>query len=208
MTEKLILYIDPNFTSPYAMSVYVSLIEKKIPFELKKNSLLEQENQRTAHWDYCQVPTLAHGHFTLFESSAIDEYLEEAFSPPHYQALYPLDIYARARARQMQAWLRSDLNTLRLERPTTMVFKACIPTPLSEAAKREAEQLFCIAESLLPLHQTNLFEQWSIADTDLAFMLNRLVMSGEHVPPRLQEYALLQWQRPSVRAWVQLGQQV
>ncbi|MGV8577848.1 glutathione transferase, partial [Pseudomonas aeruginosa] len=50
------------------------------------------------------------------------------------------------------------------------------------------------------------FREWCIADTDLALMLNRLVMHGDPVPERLRHYAHKQWQRPSVQAWLALSE--
>jgi glutathione S-transferase len=50
----------------------------------------------------------------------------------------------------------------------------------------------------------NLFGEWSIADVDLALMLNRLILNGDRVPAALVDYAQRQWQRPSVQAWVNL----
>jgi len=44
----------------------------------------------------------------------------------------------------------------------------------------------------------------SIADTDLALMLNRLAMHEDVMPDRLREYARQQWARPSVKAWLAL----
>jgi Glutathione S-transferase, C-terminal domain len=43
----------------------------------------------------------------------------------------------------------------------------------------------------------NLFDHWSIADVDLALMLNRLILDGDEVPVRLVRYARAQWARPS-----------
>ena len=47
-------------------------------------------------------------------------------------------------------------------------------------------------------------DEWCIADVDLAVMLNRLVINGDEVPQHLAEYALRQWQRPTVQQWVKL----
>jgi glutathione S-transferase len=58
---------------------------------------------------------------------------------------------------------------------------------------------------LLPEGQQNLFGEWSIADTDLALMLNRLILNGDDVPERLKEYASFQWQRASVQLWLALS---
>jgi glutathione S-transferase len=75
------------------------------------------------------VPALVEGDFVLTESTAITEYLEETFPAPEYIALYPKDKRQRAQARQVQAWVRSDLMPVRAERDTETVFfgKACAP---------------------------------------------------------------------------------
>jgi glutathione S-transferase len=48
----------------------------------------------------------------------------------------------------------------------------------------------------------NLFNHRSIADLDLALMLNRLIVNGDEVSVRLVRYARVQWERPSVQQWV------
>lgn len=50
--------------------------------------------------------------------------------------------------------------------------------------------------------EMSLFDHWSIADTDLALMLSRLIIAGDPVPSRLRDYAQFHWQRPSVQEWV------
>ena len=34
-TPQFLLYVDARFSSPYAMSAYVALVEKAVPFELR-----------------------------------------------------------------------------------------------------------------------------------------------------------------------------
>ena len=51
----------------------------------------------------------------------------------------------------------------------------------------------------------HLFGEWSIADVDLALMLNRLRLNGDPMPEKLIAYAQSQWQRPSVLAWLALS---
>lgn len=87
--SNLRLYVDAQFTSPYAMSCFVTLREKGIEFEMSTLDLGKLENQTS---DYARlsltqrVPTLVHGGFALSESSAITEYLEEVFPQT---AVYP-----------------------------------------------------------------------------------------------------------------------
>jgi glutathione S-transferase len=198
------LYVDSLFTSPYALSAFVALTEKGLPFGVKTVDLGSGEQKLTAYADRAltaRVPALVEGDFVLTESTAITEYLEESFPPPEYIALYPRDRRQRAQARQIQAWVRSDLVPVRVERDTETVFfkKPC--APLSESAQDAAAKLVHVAERFVQGPQ-HLFGDWSIADIDLAIMLSRLVRNGDQVPAKLQEYVDFQWQRPSVQAWL------
>lgn len=198
---RLRLYADAQYASPYAMSAFVALHEKALPFELITLDLGEQENLKPEYASTSltrRVPTLVHGEFSVSESSAISEYLDDVFPGA---ALYPRDAQSRARARQVQAWLRSDLMPIRQERTTEVVFYRPVQTPLSEGAQAAAQKLYAAAESLLSHGQQYLFGGWSIADVDLAVMLNRLVLNGDAVPQGLADYARHQWQRPSVQLW-------
>jgi len=200
----LTLYIDNRLLSPWAMSAYVALVEKNLDFELRLVDL-DQGEQRMAPF-LCRspagkVPVLAHHDFYLSESSAIVEYLEEAFPAPEYAAVMPADTRTRARMRQVQAWLRSDLAALRRERPTEVVFEGMQRVPLSDEGQADATRLVRVAGCLLQEGQKHLFDDWCIADADLALMLNRLILSREEVPARLRDYAAEQWERPSLRRW-------
>jgi glutathione S-transferase len=202
------LYVDSLFTSPYAMSAFVALTEKGLPFTVQTVDLEAGQHTRG---DYAgravtaRVPALvegglAQGGFVLTESSAITEYLEESFPAPEYLALYPEERRQRAQARQVQAWLRSDLGPLRVERDTETVFfgKAC--APLTPAGRAAADKLIHAAGRLL--RGPNLFAEWSIADVDLTVMLNRLIFNGDAVPQQLSDYAAAQWRRPSIQQWL------
>lgn len=201
-----VLYADSLFTSPYAMSVFVALLEKCLPFEIKTLNLDagdQQQNTYSQRSLTSRVPTLVEGDFALSESSAITEYLEEQFPAPQYTALYPKDAKQRARARQIQAWLRSDLLPLRQERSTHVVFFAPNDEPLSAEAQAAANKLIKMADLLLSDNQTSLFAEWCIADTDLALMLQRLIKNGDPVPEKLKRFANTQWARASVQQWLQ-----
>jgi len=197
------LYVDHLYTSPYAMSVFVTLREKSLAFDTLTVDL-DAAQQHAA--DFAQlsltqrVPTLVEGDFALSESSAITEYLEQA---DPQTPVYPADPKQRARARQVQAWLRSDLLPIRQERSTMVVFYGQKMPPLSPDAEAAAAKLISAAHTLLADNSPYLFGEWSIADVDLAVMLNRLILNGDSVPAALVEYAQRQWQRPSVQAWVQ-----
>lgn len=199
----LTLYVDANFVSPYAMACFVALVEKQLPFDLKVLDLDAGEHLQPQFRDLAltgRVPMLVHGDVALTESSAIIDYLEEAFPAPAYARVLPADMVKRAKAREIQAWIRSDLLALRVERNTMCVFAQPNTTALTVDGQAAADRLIRIAERVID--GAHLFGEWSIADTDLALMLNRLVINGDPVPERVAVYARAQWQRPSVQQWI------
>jgi glutathione S-transferase len=204
--EPLVLYLDGFWNSPYAFSVFVCLKEKGLPFAIREVKLHEKQ-QRAAEFQEksvtARVPVLEHGAFRLSESSAIVEYLEETFAPPGHAAMLPAAPRDRARARQIMAWIRSDLMPIREERATHTFFYKHPVEPLSPAGEAAAAKLIAAASAFIPDGRTALFDDFSIADADLAMMLMRLVGNGDPVPARLRDFVAAQWQRPSVREWVE-----
>lgn len=198
------LFVDSGYLSPYAMSVFVALREKNVSFELEPIDLARGQHRSAAyamHSHTLRVPTISDGALNLSESSAICEYLDEVHPGT---ALFPTSPQLKAKAREVQAWLRSDLMPIRAERSTEVVFLLRDPPPLSGEAQTASAKLFSAVEAMLQDGQQNLFGAWSIADTDLALMLNRLVLAGDSVPDRLAAYARAQWQRPSVQEWARM----
>jgi glutathione S-transferase len=199
----MLLYVDANLASPYALVAFVSLLEKGQPFDTQVLDLAAHANEGPEFAKTSitrRVPTLIHNGFCLSESSAICEYIDETFPGTR---LYPADPRDRARARQVQAWVRSDLVPIRDERPTFVVFNGAKRPALSAQAAAAAEKLFSAALILLEGRSENLFGDWSIADVDLAMMLQRLIVLNDLVPQRLVDYANLQWRRPTVQQWIQ-----
>lgn len=200
---SLKLYVDSQFTSPYALSAFVALREKGLDFEMDTVDLEAGKNKELSYTGKAltgRVPCLVHNDFMLTESSAITEYLEEMFPAPEHRALYPVLPQKRAVARQIQAWIRSDLLALREERSTYTVFYRRAEQPLSPAAQAAADKLVHLAERVID--GPYLFGRWCIADTDLAVMLSRLVMNGDPVPQKLKDYVAHQWQRDSLQDWL------
>lgn len=206
MASDVVLYVDARFISPFAMAAYVALAEKGLAFEVSPVDLDKGEQREPQYRALSltgKVPLLVQGDFALAESSAIIEYADEAFPGPR---LFPADLRQRARARQILAWLRTDLGVIREERSSENLFRApAKPLPaLTEAAHQAVEKLLALAQHLLPASRQSLFDTWSIADFELAFMLDRLVAAGDAVPAPLVAYVRRQWARPSVDRWVAL----
>lgn len=90
------LFIDKNRISPYAMSVYVALKEKGLSFDETMVDLDNKENKLLNYGSIClseKVPCLQiNDNFTLFESLAITEFLENKFINNGFENIYPVDI--------------------------------------------------------------------------------------------------------------------
>jgi glutathione S-transferase len=208
MSESLTLYGNTPVTSPFVCTVFVALEEKGLPFQHQLLDLNKGEQHEPSFAQQSitnRVPTLRHGDFWLSESTAIVEYLDEAFPAPHYPRLYPTDVRERARVRMVQGLVRSDFADLRKERPTETFLFGQSRQPLTEAARQSAERLLRIAQQVLEGRPT-IGSQFSIGDVDLALMLARLVENDDPVPVAIRDYVVRHFARPSLRKWLALTQ--
>lgn len=204
-SSDLTLYVESKFVSPYVFACFVTLTEKGLPFSMQPLDTASGDTKRDEYLARTitgRVPSLAHGAFALAESSAIIEYLDEAF--PAVPVL-PKALQARARARQLMSWMRSDDTAIiREERSTTTMFYAPATAALSAKARLAADKLVRVAERMLEGDVTHLFGDWSIVDAELAFMLHRLILNGDSVPSHVKSWAESEWRRPSVAKFVGL----
>ena len=201
--SDLTLYRDDFWISPYVFTCDVALREKGLAFDAAAVALQRGEQRDGAFGAAtvtARVPALRHGDFVVAESSAIVEYLEDAF--PDAPRVLPADPRERARARQVMSWIRSDDTLpLRAERSTATMFYARAERPLSEAGAAAAAKLVTVAARLLAHGGPHLGSAWSIADADLAFMLQRLILNGDAVPDAVRAYADAAWSRPTAQAF-------
>lgn len=203
-TTPFQLYLDSFWISPYAFSAYVAITEKGIPFETVEVARYKDDNRNPQYQKPSitgRIPALVHDGFWLAESSAIAEYLEDLFPAPKYTALLPKNEKDRARARMVMAWIRSDFMPIREERPTWSMFYERATVPLSPEGEISAKRLIEASLDLLSPKTNSLFDTWSIADSDLAFMLARLKINGHDIGPKLNDYVNTQWNRPSVKSF-------
>lgn len=87
--------------SPYAWRVWFALEHKGIAYDLKLLSFADGDTRKpefVAINPRHQVPTITDGSFTLYESAAIVEYLDEVKPKP---SLFPGDAKQRGRVRRM-----------------------------------------------------------------------------------------------------------
>jgi len=197
-----VLYSDVQWISPYVFSCFVTLQEKRVDFKLRELDLDRGDQKDPAFAALSltgRVPALEHDGFTVSESLAIVEYLEEAF--PATRVL-PGSVRERARARQLLSWLRSDdTASIRAERSTHTMFLGDAAAPLSGDATRAVAKLFAVAGALVEqATDGHLFGGgFTVADADLSFMLHRLLLNGDVVPVALRRWAEGVWQRDSLR---------
>jgi len=70
----MLLYVDSNVASPYALVAYVGLLEKGLTFDIKPLEIFANAQKESTFASTSitrRVPTLIHDHFALSESSAI-----------------------------------------------------------------------------------------------------------------------------------------
>ncbi|NOL48709.1 glutathione transferase [Pelistega europaea] len=205
--HPLVLYLEKTYVSPYAMSVYVALKEKEIDFTIHTIDLEKEENRQDFYIAVCpteKIPCLelATGEF-LFESMAITEFLEDYYNDSNRCHLYPKNIIDKAKCRSVQSLVKSDFLTIKKEMPSTTVFGIDKPNfKHSDELEREIQKLIRVAQSTIQ-HEW-LTEVWSIADFDLAFMLNRLAKNGIPLDQKLSDYIEKNWSLSSVQSWLTL----
>lgn len=202
--HQVTLYVEGYFTNTWDASVFVALQEKQIEFAMARALLREGQGLPPAliqQLHIARVPALQHGEFWLSESTAIIEYLEEAFPAPRWPRLLPADPQARARARQIMSWVRTEMRTLRAERPWQLaVYRLPDPPPLSAAAEREARELVDVT---LHRYQSGELAEWNISHCDLALALWRLARSRDPLPEAAQQFLAQNLARPSIRAYIE-----
>ena len=87
--------------SVYVRICRIVLAEKGVDYTLHPIDIFADDGPPTDYLalnPFGRIPSLRHGKFQLYETDAITAYVNEAFDGPE---LMPLDVQARARARQI-----------------------------------------------------------------------------------------------------------
>jgi glutathione S-transferase len=129
------LYSGP--LSLFSRKVEIALHEKRIDFERVEVAFTQTEGYRPKHPDVIaanpkgQVPVLVDGDLTLFDSTVILEYLEDAYPIP---PLYPADPKGKARCRLVELYADEIL----LADVRRLMYRT--EPPLANAERRKARQ--------------------------------------------------------------------
>lgn len=215
MSEKPVLYIGEKNVSSWSMRAWVALTWKGVPFE-ERTILLTQDKTRVERRKVSptgKLPVLHHGGLVIPDSLAIIEYLEEAFPPPSYPALWPADRALRARAR----WLAASMHSGFMKVRDGMSFNLCFLPRVPEAspeAMAEAQEVLGLWEAALTRPERRggpyLCGAFCAADVMFATMAARLSSFG--VPasdyPHAREYLSAVLAAPPVKAWMDEAKQL
>ncbi len=152
MTDSLTLYIGEKNISSWSMRAHVALNFKQLRFDERPISLVADRDrvERRRISPTGRVPVLHHGNRVIPDSLAIIEYLEEAFPPPRYPALWPGEAGARAHARWLAAAMHAGFPRLREEMAFHRCFQKQVVEP-AEDARAEAAELLSLLQSALQL---------------------------------------------------------
>jgi glutathione S-transferase len=195
--------------SSWSMRAWVAATWKGIPFEERTISLAADKDRRRRREvsPTGKLPVLHHQGVVVPDSLAIMEYLEEAFPPPSWPALWPADRADRARSR----WLASAMHSGFMKVRDGMSFNLCFLDPVpppSQAASEEAQEVLDLWESCLARPERAggpfLCGGFSGADVMFATMAVRLLAfrtpTARHPLSRAYMDALLA--TPAVAGWL------
>src|SRR5437867_2292473 len=155
MSGKLVLYVGEKNISSWSMRAWVATTEKGIEFEERTISLRQDRDRsmRRGVGPTGRVPVIHHLRegrepIVVPDSLAIIEYLEETFTPPRWNALWPADPAERAHARWLAATMHSGFAKLREGMSFNLCFLPRPPEPPAEA-RADASELMAFWERAL-----------------------------------------------------------
>jgi glutathione S-transferase len=156
MSDQPILYVGEKNISSWSMRAWVAATWKGIPFE-ERTILLAKDKDRAQRRKVSptgKLPVLHHAGLVIPDSLAIIEYLEEAFPPPAYPALWPAERGERARARWMAAAMHSGYMKIREGMSYNLCFLPQRPVAPPDAMA-EAQEVLALWETSLARPERN-----------------------------------------------------
>lgn len=172
------LYHFPPSTN--SLKVRIALLEKGLEFESVIIDLTKKEQKNPEYLKinpFGQVPALDDDGFIVYDSTIINEYLEDEYPHP---PLMPDDSENRARARMMEDYRDNQVNPL---------FVTLVHEHRKSEAERDAE-LITSVHAQIGTALTRIEEQLqgreylagSFSLADIAYMPNIALMDRLHVP--------------------------
>jgi len=130
-----------------------------------------------------QVPTLVDGELVLFESLAIDLYLAKKHAGG---GLWARDAHGEARIFQWTLWAATEAEPLARQwfRHTSFLPAAERNPAMAEAALAELRSRFAVLEHTLQAQDYLTGDRFTVADLNVAAVLQRFVLLGGAAYPR------------------------
>jgi len=175
------LEIIGSYLSPYVRKVLVVLDLKGIPYAIDPLVPFFGDDRFTQISPVRRVPVLIDDQVTLADSSVICQYLEERHPQP---ALYPADIFDRARARWLEEYADSRMGEVFIWRLFNQVaIKPGVwgePTDQAVVDKTLHEDMPQVLDYLEPQVPTEgfIFGAVSIADISIACFFRNAAFAG------------------------------
>jgi glutathione S-transferase len=186
--------------SPFSWRVWLALEVKKIPYELKLLSFSDGDTKKpefVAINPRHQVPTIVDDGFTLWESGAILEYLDERFASG--AKLFPGDAQRRARVRRLSREAEAYLHGEGVDPIVDELFwkgdAAPDPKRLEEKRQRVSDELQYMAREL----RGDYLDGAEITAADL--VLYPSVAYVKRITARKPEVKLTELIPPALAAW-------
>ena len=205
--EPLALYIGERNVSSWSMRAWVALRHKGLPFEEREIPLLadRDRSERRKISLTGRVPVLHHGRIVVPDSLAILEYVEEAFAPPEYPALWPSDPERRAHARWLAATMHAGFPELRRSMSFHLCFLPERPRPTALAVSEAEEMVSLWNDALSRYGGPFLVGDFGGADIFYAPAVVRLKAFAVPVARPVAEWMERVLDHPPVAAWMEVA---
>lgn len=180
-------------TCPFSQRCRFVLFEKGMDFEIRDIDLYNKPEDIAVMNPYGQVPILVERDLILYESSIINEYIDERF--PHPQ-LMPADPIMRARTRLFLYNFEKEL----FIHVSTLENRSQADAKTKEAARHNIRDRLAQLAPLLLKNKYLLGEEFSMLDVAIAPLLWRLDHYEIELPKSaapIQKYAERLFSRPA-----------
>lgn len=180
-------------TCPFSQRCRFVLFEKGMDFEIRDIDLYNKPEDISVMNPYGQVPILVERDLILYESSIINEYIDERF--PHPQ-LMPADPIMRARTRLFLYNFEKEL----FIHVSTLENRSQADAKVKEAARHNIRDRLAQLAPLLLKNKYLLGEEFSMLDVAIAPLLWRLDHYEIELPKSaapIQKYAERLFSRPA-----------
>ena len=193
--------------STHACKTKVVLEEKRLPYRIENlpaGNLWKKPPEMTARHPLGKVPYIEEDGLTIYDSTVIDEYLEERYSWPR---LLPVDPVTRAKARMIEQFADEAMLGGNLP-PIWMAYWSDPEKRNTERMEKGREELrtrdLPYLEKLLGDVPTSDYLLGAFSMADVPMMVLAMVLEVDQLPldrfPRIEKYLAILRERRSYRA--------